>query len=129
MSGERILIVEDDAAVAEMLAFALERAGMRPRCAADAREAEAALAEEGLPDLVLMDWMLPGTSGIALTRRWKEAPHVHVHGALLHRHPAPAAAPRPPAPCGWIRPAAAPRRPPARRSGWGGASSTCSPFW
>ena len=74
MSGERILIVEDDAAVAEMLAFALERAGMRPRCAADAREAEAALAEEGLPDLVLMDWMLPGTSGIALTRRWKEAP-------------------------------------------------------
>ena len=73
MSGKRILIVEDDAAVAEMLAFALERAGMRPLRAADAREAEAALAERGLPDLVLMDWMLPGVSGVELARRWKRA--------------------------------------------------------
>ena len=72
MPGERILVVEDDPAVREMLAFTLERAGMVPLCAADAGEAEAALAG-GLPDLVLLDWMLPGTSGVALARRWKRA--------------------------------------------------------
>ncbi|NIV31029.1 MAG: response regulator, partial [Anaerolineae bacterium] len=48
--------------------FALERAGMECQAAADAQEALVAI-NENRPDLVLMDWMMPGVSGIELTRR------------------------------------------------------------
>ncbi len=68
MMGKKILLVEDEAAIREMTAMALERAGYDVVEAEDAPQAERALSD-GLPDLILMDWMLPGNSGIELARR------------------------------------------------------------
>jgi len=68
MTGKRILLVEDEAAIREMTAMALERAGYQVSEAADAAEAERLLVD-GVPDLILLDWMLPGGSGIELARR------------------------------------------------------------
>jgi two-component system phosphate regulon response regulator PhoB len=65
---KRILVVEDEASIRDMVAFALRKAGMEVQLAADARAAQAALAE-AVPDLILLDWMLPGTSGLELARR------------------------------------------------------------
>jgi two-component system phosphate regulon response regulator PhoB len=65
---KRILIVEDEDSIREMGAFALRRADMEPLHAADARAAQHAIAEN-IPDLILLDWMLPGTSGLELARR------------------------------------------------------------
>jgi two-component system phosphate regulon response regulator PhoB len=65
---KRILIVEDEASIRDMVAFALRRADMEPAHAADARAAQHAIAEN-IPDLILLDWMLPGTSGLELARR------------------------------------------------------------
>ena len=65
-----ILLVEDEAAIREMVAIALERAGHRVRHAESAEDAEAAL-RLSLPDLILLDWMLPGESGIDFARRLK----------------------------------------------------------
>jgi two-component system phosphate regulon response regulator PhoB len=72
MAG-KILIVEDEEAIREMLAFALTRAGYEYVEAADAEEAQAHL-EERLPDLILLDWMLPGLSGMDYARRLKREP-------------------------------------------------------
>ncbi len=71
MMGKRILIVEDEPAIREMVAFALGGAGLEARGAADAAGAQALIAER-LPDLILLDWMLPGLSGIELARRLKK---------------------------------------------------------
>lgn len=65
---KRILIIEDEAPIRDMVAFALRRAEMLPVCAADAGEAQLAIAE-AVPDLILLDWMLPGISGMDLARR------------------------------------------------------------
>lgn len=65
---KRILIVEDEPAIRDMVAFALRKAGMDPIHAADARAAQIAIGET-VPDLILLDWMLPGISGIELARR------------------------------------------------------------
>jgi len=70
MSGKSILIIEDEAAIREMVSFALSKAGFSLAEASDAAEAEAMMAEK-LPDLILLDWMLPGMSGIELARRLK----------------------------------------------------------
>jgi len=67
-----ILIVEDEHAIREMVQFALFSAGYRIVEAADAREAQAAIGGQ-LPDLILLDWMLPGMSGIDYARRLKKA--------------------------------------------------------
>ena len=68
---KRILIVEDEAAIRDMVAFAVRKGEYEPVLAADAREAQAAVADR-VPDLILLDWMLPGTSGIELARRWRK---------------------------------------------------------
>ncbi|MEO7073424.1 MAG: phosphate regulon transcriptional regulator PhoB [Rhodanobacter sp.] len=65
---KRILIIEDEAAIRDMIAFALRKADMQPIPAADAREGELAISD-AVPDLILLDWMLPGTSGMELARR------------------------------------------------------------
>ncbi len=70
MTGKRILIVEDEPAIRQMIAFGLRRAGFEVREAVDYREARAALADQR-PDLVLVDWMLPDMSGLELTRTLK----------------------------------------------------------
>lgn len=53
-----------------MVAFALRKGEYQPIHAGDAREAAAAIAAR-IPDLILLDWMLPGTSGLDLARRWR----------------------------------------------------------
>jgi two-component system phosphate regulon response regulator PhoB len=64
----RILVVEDEPAIQELVALNLEQAGYVPALAASAEEGLERIREE-LPDLVLLDWMLPGQSGIELARR------------------------------------------------------------
>ena len=68
---KRILIVDDEPAIREMVAFALRKGEYEPAHAGDAREAQAAIADR-VPDLILLDWMLPGTSGLELARRWRK---------------------------------------------------------
>ena len=63
-----ILIIEDEVAIREMVALALSRAGMNLVHAGDARAAQEAIATK-VPDLILLDWMLPGISGIDYARR------------------------------------------------------------
>ncbi len=70
MSGKLILIVEDEHAIRQMIAFGLRRAGFDVREAADCREARQSLADQR-PDLMLVDWMLPDMSGLELTRAVK----------------------------------------------------------
>jgi two-component system phosphate regulon response regulator PhoB len=65
---KRILIVEDEASIRDMVAFALRKAGMQPVHAEDARVAQLAIAD-AVPDLILLDWMLPGMTGLELARR------------------------------------------------------------
>jgi two-component system phosphate regulon response regulator PhoB len=68
---KHILIVEDEPAIRDMVAFALRKAGMEPAHAADARAAQGMIAER-VPDLILLDWMLPGMSGLDLARRLRK---------------------------------------------------------
>jgi two-component system phosphate regulon response regulator PhoB len=68
---KRILIVDDEPAIRDMVAFALRKGDYEPAHAGDAREAQAAIADR-VPDLILLDWMLPGTSGLELARRWRQ---------------------------------------------------------
>lgn len=68
-----ILVVEDEPAVRGMIAFVLRQNGFRPVEAADA-EAARRLLHARPPALVLMDWMLPGASGVELTRELKADP-------------------------------------------------------
>ncbi|WP_440997687.1 phosphate regulon transcriptional regulator PhoB [Arhodomonas sp. SL1] len=68
-----ILIVEDESPIREMIAMGLGRAGFEVRHAESAEDAEAAL-RLSRPDLVLLDWMLPGRSGLELARELKRRP-------------------------------------------------------
>ena len=65
-----VLVVEDESAIAELIAIHLRHAGHEVTLAADAESAEARVSAR-LPDLVLLDWMLPGQSGLQLARRWR----------------------------------------------------------
>ena len=65
-----ILIVEDESDLAIMLRYNLEAEGFRVQTAASGDEAVEAMRDK-LPDLILLDWMLPGLSGIELCRRWR----------------------------------------------------------
>ena len=68
MSGKTILLVEDEAAIREMVSLALERAGFTVWQAEDGATAERLLVDV-MPDLMLLDWMMPGISGVELARR------------------------------------------------------------
>ncbi len=70
MNNPLILIVEDEQPIREMLSFALSNSGYRVLEAADAYAAQQQLAE-CLPALILLDWMLPGVSGLDFARRLK----------------------------------------------------------
>ncbi len=65
-----VLIVDDESAIREMLGFILAREGYHYQAAADAEQAWRRI-KEALPDIVLLDWMLPGASGVDLARRLK----------------------------------------------------------
>ena len=73
MTFKRVLIVDDEAPIREMLTLALEMAGYE---CLEADNAQAAMTQvvDARPDLILLDWMMPGTSGIELARRLKKDP-------------------------------------------------------
>jgi two-component system, OmpR family, phosphate regulon response regulator PhoB len=66
----RILVVEDEAAIAELVAINLRHAGFEVSLAGDADSALASV-DRVLPDLVVLDWMLPGQSGLSLAKNWR----------------------------------------------------------
>ncbi|MFZ1608111.1 MAG: phosphate regulon transcriptional regulator PhoB [Rhodoferax sp.] len=68
-----VLIVEDESAIAELIAVNLRHNGFRPTWAVDGASAQRDI-DSSLPDLILLDWMLPGESGLVLTRRWRSNP-------------------------------------------------------
>lgn len=76
MQNKKILVVEDEAPIREMLRFALERADFQPALAADAPSARLAIADAH-PDLILLDWMMPGLSGVEFARELKNSPQTH----------------------------------------------------
>ncbi|ODU45057.1 phosphate regulon transcriptional regulator PhoB [uncultured Aquimonas sp.] len=68
---KQILIVDDEPAIRDMVAFALRKAEYEPVHAGDTREAQAAIVSR-VPDLILLDWMLPGMSGVEFARRLRK---------------------------------------------------------
>ncbi|SDL93319.1 two-component system, OmpR family, phosphate regulon response regulator PhoB [Oryzisolibacter propanilivorax] len=66
----RVLIVEDEPAIAELIAVNLRHNGFVPVWAEDGEAAQREI-DAVLPDLILLDWMLPGASGLQLARRWR----------------------------------------------------------
>lgn len=70
MSSKRILLVDDERSIREMVSFALGQEGYAIDEAGDGGSAELKIADN-VPDLILLDWMLPDTTGLELLRRWK----------------------------------------------------------
>ncbi|MFM2477512.1 phosphate regulon transcriptional regulator PhoB [Celerinatantimonas sp. MCCC 1A17872] len=68
----KILIVEDEAPIREMLCFVLEQNGYEPMEAGDLEQAQKLLVDP-YPDLVLLDWMLPQGSGLSLLKSMKRS--------------------------------------------------------
>jgi two-component system phosphate regulon response regulator PhoB len=68
MSAPKLLLVEDDSALSELLEYRFSGEGYEVRATPDGDEA-LLLAEEDPPDLVILDWMIEGTSGIEVCRR------------------------------------------------------------
>lgn len=66
----KIVVVEDEPAIAELIAINLRHAGHEVTLAATAEQARFEI-DGALPDLVVLDWMLPGQSGLALARQWR----------------------------------------------------------
>ncbi len=66
-----VLVVDDEAAICDMIQLALEQAGMRSQAASNASEALVCISDNR-PDMILMDWMMPGVSGIELVRRLRK---------------------------------------------------------
>jgi two-component system phosphate regulon response regulator PhoB len=66
----RILVVEDESAIAELISINLRHAGFEVTLAGSASQAQYEV-DRVLPDLVVLDWMLPGQSGVALARQWR----------------------------------------------------------
>jgi len=73
MQNKKILVIEDEASIRDMLRFALERVEFMVSVAADAPSARLRIAESR-PDLILLDWMMPGVSGVDYARELKAAP-------------------------------------------------------
>ncbi|MDB5851173.1 MAG: phosphate regulon transcriptional regulatory protein PhoB [Rhodoferax sp.] len=70
MKMPRVLIVEDEPAIAELIAVNLRHSGFQPTWAMDSVTAQCEL-DAVLPDVILLDWMLPGESGLSLARKWR----------------------------------------------------------
>ena len=68
-----VLVVEDEPAIAELMAVNLRHNGFHPLWAADSSSAQREI-DAALPDLILLDWMLPGESGLTLAKRWRAHP-------------------------------------------------------
>ncbi len=70
----KVLVIEDEHEIREMLNFTLTRAGFSV-CEADSAEAALGQLDGPLPDLLIIDWMLPGMSGVELARRLRQDEH------------------------------------------------------
>ena len=82
MAKEKILIVDDEKNIVEALKYNLETEGFRTLLAADgARALE--LARKELPDLILLDWMLPGHSGLDVCRQLKQDPKTRAIAVIM----------------------------------------------
>jgi two-component system, OmpR family, phosphate regulon response regulator PhoB len=68
-----VLVVEDEPAIAELVAVNLRHNGFRTTWAMDSASAQREI-DAGVPDLILLDWMLPGESGLVLAKRWRTHP-------------------------------------------------------
>ena len=68
MAKQSILVIDDEPAIRDMLQIALDAAGFKVGLAEDAKQAYPIIIDTP-PDLILLDWMMPGTSGIELLRR------------------------------------------------------------
>lgn len=66
----RVLVVEDESAIAELISINLRHAGYDVTIASTADQAQVEV-DGVLPDLVVLDWMLPGQSGLVLAKRWR----------------------------------------------------------
>ncbi len=73
MSAKRVLIVEDELAIREMMKFAFHKSEYALQEAEDAEQAQVIIQDQR-PDLILLDWMLPGMSGLELAQRLKSNP-------------------------------------------------------
>jgi two-component system, OmpR family, phosphate regulon response regulator PhoB len=78
----RILVVEDEMAIAELVSINLRHAGHEATIAATAEQAQVEV-DAMLPDLVVLDWMLPGQSGLALARRWRADPRTRALPVIM----------------------------------------------
>ena len=78
----RVLIVEDEPAIAELIAVNLRHNGFNPVWAEDGGAAQREL-DAVLPDVILLDWMLPGETGIALACRWRKEPRTRLVPILM----------------------------------------------
>ena len=78
----RILIVEDEPAIAELIAVNLRHNGFLPVWAAEGAAAQREI-DSALPDAILLDWMLPGPSGIMLAKRWRADPRTSAVPILM----------------------------------------------
>ncbi|ART78900.1 phosphate regulon transcriptional regulator PhoB [Oceanisphaera avium] len=79
----KILVVEDEVAIRDMLCLMLEQKGFIPEPAGDYQQALSLLTEP-YPELILLDWMLPGGSGIKLIKQLKENEHTrHIPIVML----------------------------------------------
>lgn len=67
----RVLVVEDEPAIAELIAVNLRHNGFAPTVVFDGAAAQREV-DAVLPDVILLDWMLPGESGVQLARRWRQ---------------------------------------------------------
>jgi two-component system, OmpR family, phosphate regulon response regulator PhoB len=65
-----VLVVEDEPAIAELITINLRHSGFEVEIAVDAEQAMA-VVDRVLPDLVIVDWMLPGQTGLSLAKRWR----------------------------------------------------------
>jgi two-component system, OmpR family, phosphate regulon response regulator PhoB len=68
-----VLVVEDEPAIAELVAVNLRHNGFRTTWAMDSASAQREI-DAAVPDLILLDWMLPGESGLLLAKRWRAHP-------------------------------------------------------
>ncbi len=82
MKKPRILIVEDEPDIAELVAVNLRHNGFTPVWAEDGSGAQLEI-DAVLPDVILLDWMLPGQSGVALARRWRADPRTKAVPILM----------------------------------------------
>ncbi|MEY2618172.1 MAG: hypothetical protein RL522_1174 [Pseudomonadota bacterium] len=82
MRKPRILVVEDEPDIAELVAVNLRHNGFQPVWAQDGSGAQQEI-DAVLPDAILLDWMLPGQSGLALARRWRADPRTKAVPILM----------------------------------------------